>query len=102
MSIKKKINIALYFYNLGCFFQSQRKWEQSINLFNTFRKSDLNIKQAISSKAEEVDLYFYHNKSPLNTLDKNVSDKQNAKVQKIKKIDIKNFVIIISLGVGSN
>ena len=39
--IKKKIDIALYFYNLGCFLQRQGKWEQSINFFNkAIQKND--------------------------------------------------------------
>ena len=62
-----------------------------INLFKKFRNADFNINCALSSTDGTKNLYFYHNKSPLNTLNKNVSDKQNAKVQKIKKIDTKTL-----------
>jgi len=69
--------------------------EKSINLFNTFRKSDLNIKQAISSKAEEVDLYFYHNKSPINTINKDLVNFHKTKPKQIKKIETKTLNSII-------
>ena len=69
--------------------------EKSINLFNVFRKFDLNIKEAISSKAKEVDLYFYHNKSPLNTLNKNLVNFHKAQPKKIKKIITKTLNSII-------
>tara|TARA_B100000035_G_scaffold308193_1_gene312497 strand:- start:615 stop:1325 length:711 start_codon:yes stop_codon:yes gene_type:complete len=69
--------------------------EKSINLFNTFRKSDLNIKQAISSKAEEVDLYFYHNKSPINTINKDLVNFHKTKPKQIKKINTKTLNSII-------
>ena len=58
----------------------------NIDLFNYFRKNDTNVHAAVSDKVEEVDLYYYHQKSPINTLDKDVSLRQNAKVEKKIKI----------------
>tara|TARA_E500000178_G_scaffold340834_1_gene384031 strand:+ start:3020 stop:3763 length:744 start_codon:yes stop_codon:yes gene_type:complete len=58
----------------------------NIDLFNYFRKNDININAAVSDKVEEVDLYYYHQKSPINTLNKDVSLRQNAKVEKKIKI----------------
>ena len=58
----------------------------NINLFNTARPKDHNINVAVSDKIGEADLYFYHKKSPINTIDKKTSDYQKAKVSDIKKV----------------
>tara|TARA_B100000989_G_scaffold267946_1_gene222332 strand:+ start:241 stop:954 length:714 start_codon:yes stop_codon:yes gene_type:complete len=60
--------------------------QDNINLFNLSRSKDTNLCMAISSTITEKDLFFYHNKSPLNTLDSMVAKFQKAKVRKIKKI----------------
>lgn len=57
-----------------------------IDLFNYNRPKDFNINAAISDKVEETNLYFYHHKSAINTLNKNISDLQKAKISSIKKI----------------
>ena len=38
---------------------------------------------------KETDFYFYHSKSPINTIDKNTSEYQKAKVTAVKKIKSK-------------
>ena len=58
----------------------------SIDLFNYNRPNDVNINAAISDKEEIVNLYFYHHKSPINTLNKNVTLFQKSKIESIKKI----------------
>jgi FkbM family methyltransferase len=58
----------------------------NIDLFNFFRPKDNNINSAISNKTEKIKLFYYHQKSPINTLDEKVSLKQQAKIE--KKIDI--------------
>lgn len=58
----------------------------NIELFNFFRRNDNNVKSAVSDKIEDAKLFYYHQKSPINTLDKNISLKQNAKIE--KEIDI--------------
>tara|TARA_B100000780_G_C21052987_1_gene422931 strand:+ start:458 stop:1165 length:708 start_codon:yes stop_codon:yes gene_type:complete len=60
--------------------------QKNIELFNTSRPNDINLNLAISSSVTEKKLYFYHDKSPINTLDKVVSDFQKATVKEIKTI----------------
>ena len=60
--------------------------KKNIDLFNTARPNDINLNLAISSDVAEKNLYFYHDKSPINTLDKVVSDFQAATVKEIKTI----------------
>ena len=60
--------------------------KKNIDLFNTARPNDINLNLAISSNVAEKKLYFYHDKSPINTLDKVVSDFQTATVKEIKRI----------------
>ena len=60
--------------------------QKNIELFNTARPDDINLNLAISSSVTEKKLYFYHDKSPINTLDKVVSDFQKATVKEIKTI----------------
>ena len=59
---------------------------ENIKLHNLVRQNDLNLCEAISSKSKEIDLFFYHDKSPINTVEKIVADSQKAKVKQIKKI----------------
>ena len=60
--------------------------KKNIDLFNTARPNDINLNLAISSDVAEKKLYFYHDKSPINTLNKVVSDFQTASVKEIKRI----------------
>lgn len=62
--------------------------KENINLFNISRPQDFNLNYAISSKKGKKKLFFYHNKSPINTLDEKVSMYQKAKVNKVKEIDV--------------
>jgi hypothetical protein len=59
---------------------------ENINLFDIYRPSDQNISTAISDKIGEEDLFFYHNKSAINTINKKTANYQKAKVSSIKKI----------------
>ena len=67
----------------------------NIDLFNVDRPNDQNINVAISNKIDETDLYFYHKKSPLNTIDKKTSDYQKAPISEIKKIKTNTLTNII-------
>lgn len=58
----------------------------NINLFNIFRSKDHNVAAAISDEEKDVDLFFYHSKSALNTISKQNADFQRAKISTIKKI----------------
>ena len=60
--------------------------KENIDLFNSYRKRDFNVIAAVSDKESETDLYFYHNKSALNTISKQNADFQKADISSIKKI----------------
>ena len=60
--------------------------KKNIDLFNTSRPKDINLNYAISDKETEVDLFFYHDASPINTLSKKVSSYYKAKIKDVRKI----------------
>jgi len=68
----------------------------NIDLFNFFRPKDNNINSAVSNNVEKVKLFYYHQKSPINTLDEKISLKQQAKIE--KKIDIQTNTLENILG----
>tara|TARA_B100002019_G_C21159131_1_gene542339 strand:+ start:84 stop:800 length:717 start_codon:yes stop_codon:yes gene_type:complete len=68
----------------------------NINLFNIARPKDDNINIAVSNKVGESDLFFYHKKSPINTIDKKTSDFQKADVSEIKKVKTTSLTNIIN------
>ena len=70
---------------------------ENIDLFNSYRKRDINLATAVSDKEGETDLYFYHSKSALNTISKENADFQKAKVSTIKKIKTQTINKIIEL-----
>lgn len=60
---------------------------QSIKQFNLMRKDDHNVNVLITSKDnEEKDLYFYHDRSAINTISKDLAKKRKSKPKKIKKL----------------
>ena len=60
--------------------------KENIFLFDVYRPMDLNISTAISDKIGEEDLFFYHSRSAINTINKKTAEYQKAKVSNIKKI----------------
>ncbi len=54
----------------------------TIDMFNFFRKKDLNIQAGISNTEEEKNLYFFHNRSAINTL----SEATGIKAKEVRKI----------------
>ena len=68
----------------------------NIELFNIYRPNDHNICAAISDVEKETDFYFYHSKSAINTIDKNTSEYQKAKVTAVKKIKTKTLNDIVN------
>ena len=58
----------------------------NIELFKIYRPNDLNICAAISDEIKETDLFFYHSRSALNTIDKKTANYQKAKVTSVNKI----------------
>ena len=69
--------------------------DENIDLFNSYRKKDVNIATAVSDKEGEEDLYFYHSKSALNTISKQNAEFQKAKVSIIRKIKTQTINKII-------
>ena len=61
--------------------------KKNIDLFNISRPRDINLNFAISDKQQEVELYFYHDASPINTLNKQVAEFQKASVKSVKRIN---------------
>tara|TARA_B100000963_G_C22587335_1_gene653735 strand:- start:1015 stop:1719 length:705 start_codon:yes stop_codon:yes gene_type:complete len=70
---------------------------ENIKLFNIARPLDKNFKFAVSDKKGEKKLFFYHDKSPINTLVKKVSRFQKAKISKIENIKVVTLNYILSL-----
>jgi FkbM family methyltransferase len=67
----------------------------TIEIFNYLRSRDYNKQIAISDKSGEVDLYFYHDRSSINTLSKETFDTRGAKSFSIKKIKAETLNYII-------
>ena len=70
--------------------------KDNINLFNIARPLDDNINIAVSNNVGEADLFFYHKKSPINTIDKKTSEFQNANVSEIRKVKTNTLTNIIN------
>ena len=54
----------------------------TIDMFNFFRKKDLNIQAGVSNTVEEKKLYFFHNRSAINTL----SESAGLKAKEVRTI----------------
>ena len=67
--------------------------KKSIDLFNIFRKGDLNLNYAISSKETELEYINYHEKSPINRIKTKLLEEISHK--EIKKIKSKTLNSII-------
>ena len=63
----------------------------SIDMFNFFRKRDVNIQTAVTDHKGEVDLFFYHNRAAKNTISKEFGS--DAKEQKKINSDTLNNII---------
>ena len=55
----------------------------SIELFNKFRSNDFNVRNIVSEDESIKKLYFYHKRSALNTLSKELVDSRTSKPLKI-------------------
>jgi FkbM family methyltransferase len=67
----------------------------SIEIFNYLRPRDYNKQIAVSDKSGEVDLYFYHDRSAINTLSKETFGSRGGKSLDIKKIKSETLNSII-------
>lgn len=102
-----------YYLDIGCqhpinnnntYLLHKRGWSgvnidldiNNIELFKISRPNDENICTAISDAEKNVELYFYHNKSPINTIEKKVSEYQSAKIKEIKNIKTNTLNNVLS------
>ncbi len=70
--------------------------KESIVQFNKLRERDINIQTLITSyDDEERTLYFYHDRSAINTLSKELADSRMNKYKEIKKIKGKSLNSVI-------
>ena len=65
--------------------------KKNIDLFNLERKKDFNITAAVSSGNYKKKLFFYHDKSAINTIEKKISQYQSAKVNQVRSIFTKTL-----------
>ena len=69
---------------------------KSIQLFNLARSSDVNINATVSSGEFTKELFFYHDKSPINTIEKKIADYQSAKVTEVRSVETKTLNDILT------
>ena len=70
--------------------------QESIKQFNELRTRDVNVKTLVTSfDNEEKDLYFYHNRSAINTISKELAESRNNNYKEIKKLKGKSLNSII-------
>lgn len=67
----------------------------SIKQFNVFRKRDLNVSSCVSKTNGKADLFFYHEKSPVNTINKDLSLYHQAKHKEVRSIKTETLDTII-------
>jgi len=69
---------------------------ESINQFNKLRKRDINIQTLITSyDNEEKDLFFYHDRSAINTISKDLANRRKNQYKDIRKLKGKSLNTII-------
>lgn len=70
--------------------------KKSIVQFNKLRKNDTNINTLVTSKDDEEKLfYFYHERSAINTISKDLADSRTTKPKKVLKLKGKTINTII-------
>ena len=57
----------------------------SIEEFKKFRKNDYNVESIVSSDGKIKNVYFYHDRSAINTVSKELINYRKSKTKKIKK-----------------
>ncbi|MDA9177515.1 FkbM family methyltransferase [Candidatus Pelagibacter sp.] len=70
--------------------------KKSIHEFNKMRKNDYNVQELVGSvDNEEKDIYYYHERSAINTISKVLADKRLTKPKEIIKKKTKSLNTII-------
>ena len=58
----------------------------SISQFNKMRKNDYNVQELVgSTDGEEKEIYYYHKRSAINTVSKELADKRQTKPRELIK-----------------
>ncbi len=70
----------------------------AIDMFNFFRKEDTNIQAAVSNSVEKKNLYYFHNRSAINTL----SIKEGLKSRQVKQVITSTLNKIIENSIHNN
>lgn len=69
---------------------------ENIKLFNLARPNDININAAVSSVEQELDLYYFHDKSAINTVSKEIASRHNVKAKQVKQIYSSTLNILLN------
>ena len=70
--------------------------KKCINEFNIMRKNDYNVQELVGSiDGEEKEIYYYHERSAINTISKELADKRKNKPRQIIKKKTKSINKII-------
>tara|TARA_E500000178_G_scaffold291991_1_gene296146 strand:- start:5355 stop:6053 length:699 start_codon:yes stop_codon:yes gene_type:complete len=69
---------------------------KSINEFKKLRKDDHNICRLVSNSKKKIKYYFYHNRSALNTVDKELVFSRRTKPTKIIKMETSTLENILN------
>ena len=70
--------------------------KESIEQFNKLRKRDENVQSLVTSKDdEEKELFFYHKRSAINTLSKDLAELRGNNYKEIKRIKGKSLNYLI-------
>ena len=68
---------------------------KNIKIFNYARSRDHNVNIAVSDKNGFENLFYYHECSPINTLSKEVSNYQKAKISKVVEVKTQSLNYIL-------
>ncbi len=63
----------------------------AIDMFNFFRKGDVNIQAALSNTIGKKNLYFFHNRSAINTLSQTAENKA-SEIRKVKTLTLNDII----------
>ena len=69
--------------------------KSSIDHFKILRSNDVNIRTCVSNTNGTTTLYFYHDKSPINTISKDLSNYHQNKPKEIKSAETKTLDSIL-------
>jgi len=75
---------------------------KNIETFNYARPQDYNVNIGVSNKEGVEKLFFYHDKSSINTLNENVKKYQKANISQVKHVNTQTLNQILDISVFNN